>query len=365
MNRNTKAAVAATLCSLALPAAASAATKPLLTGPPLKKPPAGVPKDVSVAQFYPQAIKIAAGDSISFQFVACPAVSVGKPGKTPGLLTQLPGLNVSGAKDAAGADFWFNGRPQMAVDSGYFFGNAKSGAKFAGKTISSGFPQGKGAPKPWKVTFPKAGTYEASCALFPGMKAKITVVGKGRPVPSAKADQAVIKRQLAKTIAVAKQLGADAEAPQPANTITTGPDAKTGEMLFRFTPSKLTVPVGQPVTLKMGDGTRELHTFTFFTDEKATMELAKNGVGPLPGAAKKGPPTMGVDAAVGFRSEQPGTALSVDGTTHGNGFANTGLLDTDPKTSLPSSDTVTFTKPGTYKFLCLMHPDMTGEVTAQ
>jgi plastocyanin len=365
VHRSSKAAFAAAICSLALPGAAAAATKTIYAGPPLKKPPAGVPKDVGVNQFFPQAIKVAAGDTITFQRVACPSVSVGKPGHAPKLIGSKPGLTVAGVTDAAGAAAWFNGKPQLAVDSGYFFGSAKSGAKLAGKTISSGFPQGQGAPKPWKVTFPKAGTYEASCPLFPHMTAKITVVGKGKRVPSAKADQAAVKKQLDKAIATAKDLGKQAEGQQPADTIQAGPDSTSGVLLYRFTPAKLTVPVGRPVTLKMGDGTREFHTFTFFTDEKATMDLAKNSLGPLPGGSSSGPPTMGVAALAGFRSEPAGTALTDDGSTHGNGFVNTGLLDTDAKSAFPSQDTITFAKPGAYRFLCLLHPDMTGEIDVQ
>ena len=110
----------------------------------------------------------------------------------------------------------------------------------------------------------------------------------------------------------------------------------------------------------MGDGTREYHTFTFFTDQKATETLAQNALAPLPGTGKSGPPVMGIDPLAGLRSEPAGTALTDDGTTHGNGFVNTGLLDTDPKSSYPAQDTITFTKAGTYKFLCLLHPDMHG-----
>ena len=41
----------------------------------------------------------------------------------------------------------------------------------------------------------------------------------------------------------------------------------------------------------------------------------------------------------------------------------TGLLDTDPRTSFPASKSVTFTKAGTYSFICTVHgPTMKGSI---
>jgi plastocyanin len=362
MPPTTKIAFATALCSLALPAVAGAATKTVFTGPPMQKPPAGFPKDGGINQFFPQSIKVAAGDTLKFQIAGCPAVVVSKPGDAPDFVVDDAERKVAGVKDAAGADFWFNGRPQPIANPAVFFG-AKSGGKFTGKPVGSGFPGGPGAPKPWSVTLPKAGTYEMSCPLFEGMTGTITVVGKGKPVPSAKADAARVKAQLATAVARVKQL--DKQAAPAGNVITAGPDAKTGEILYRFTPAKKTVAVGQPVELTMGEGTRELHTFTFFTDDKATKKLAQNSLAPLPGTGKTGPPVMGIDPLAGLRSEPAGTALVDDNTTHGNGYVNTGLLDTDPQSAWPSKDSITFTKAGTYKYLCLLHPEMRGEVTAQ
>ena len=51
-----------------------------------------------------------------------------------------------------------------------------------------------------------------------------------------------------------------------------------------------------------------------------------------------------------------------DGTNHGNGFLNTGNLDRDPATPSPGSTQVTFSKAGTYEYICLLHPFMKGSV---
>jgi plastocyanin len=360
VTRTTQAAVAAALCSLALPPVAGAANKTVLAGPAPGKPPAGVPKDASVNRFLPDSIKVRAGQPLSFQITGCPSVAVSRPGDVPQFVVDDATRTIAGVNDAAGAALWFDGAKQPIANPGVFLG-VKSGARFAGKAIASGFPAGPGAPKPWKVTFPTPGTYTMSCPIFPGMTGKITVVGARAAVPSPAADAQRVKAQLADAIKNVKRIAA---APAPAgDVITTGPDAGTGELLYRFTPAKKAVAVGTPVTLKMGEGTREYHTFTFFTDQKATETLAKNSLAPLPGTGKTGPPIMGIDPLAGLRSEPAGTALTDDGTAHGNGYVNTGLLDTDPKSRFPDHDSITFTKAGTYKYLCLLHPEMQGEIT--
>ena len=69
---------------------------------------------------------------------------------------------------------------------------------------------------------------------------------------------------------------------------------------------------------------------------------------------------------VTFRSEAPGTPITFDGANHGNGYANTGVLDANPVTPLPSSEKVTFTKAGTYSYYCAVHGnDMAGEIVVK
>lgn len=358
----TTAALATALAALLLPTAAQAATKTVFTGPPLDKPPAGVPKDAGINQFFPASITLRAGDTLAFQLNGCPAPVVSKPGDAPPFVVDDATHPITGVKDAAGADLWFNGRPQPIANPDVFFG-AKSGKRFTGAPLSAGFPTGRGSPKPWKVVFPKAGTYEMSCPIFAGMIGRITVVGKDKQAPSARADQRRAKRQLAKSIATVKRLAK--AAPPAGDVITAGPDARSGEILYRFTPAKKTIALGQPLTLTMGEGTREFHTFTFFTDDKKMKKLAENSLAPLPGTGETGPAVMAIDALAGLRSEPLGTPLTDDGTTHGDGYVNTGLLDTDARSAWPAKDEITFTKPGTYKVICVLHPEMRAEVSVR
>ena len=63
-------------------------------------------------------------------------------------------------------------------------------------------------------------------------------------------------------------------------------------------------------------------------------------------------------------ADPPGTTVSYDGTNHGDGFLNSGVLDGDSKTPFPQKFTVSFSKPGTYTFFCAIHPEMVGKITA-
>ena len=63
-----------------------------------------------------------------------------------------------------------------------------------------------------------------------------------------------------------------------------------------------------------------------------------------------------------YPSEPPATTATLTPLTHGNGFWNTGVMDTANATPLPSSGTVTFGAPGTYKYYCLIHTFMHGVI---
>jgi plastocyanin len=59
------------------------------------------------------------------------------------------------------------------------------------------------------------------------------------------------------------------------------------------------------------------------------------------------------------------TPVSFSATTHGNGFWNSGALDSNSKSPLPGNASLKFDTPGTYTFYCLIHPFMRGTVTVQ
>ena len=54
--------------------------------------------------------------------------------------------------------------------------------------------------------------------------------------------------------------------------------------------------------------------------------------------------------------------IKVNATTHGDGFANSGILFDPPDGPAPHSFKVTFTQPGTYQLECEIHPNMDATV---
>ncbi|HEY6761259.1 MAG TPA: plastocyanin/azurin family copper-binding protein [Baekduia sp.] len=360
MHGPTKVAFAATLCCLVVPGVASAATKSVVAGPPLKKAPAGVPKDGDLNEFFPKAVKIHTGDSVKWTVAGFHVVTFPKKGEAPPTLAVPdPSKPATGFNDAAGQPFWFNGQgipfvpPVVALGTG-------SGKTYTGAAaVGSGVPAGE-HPKPFVVKFPKAGTYTYFCTIHPGMKGTVTVVGKGKPVPSDQADAARAKTQLDTGLATLKKL--DKQKVTQANTVVAGPDSTSGPVLYRYTPSSLTTKVNTPVTLTMTAGTTEDHTFTFSKNVKASGKIAeKELLAPVPGTT---PPAFAFSPKWAYPSEAPGSPLVYDGTNHGDGFLNSGVLDGDPKSPFPQKVTVSFSKPGTYTFFCAIHPFMVGKITA-
>jgi plastocyanin len=363
LSHRTKAAFAVAIAVITVPASASAATKTVYAGPPLNKPPKGVPEYASPNEFYRKNVTIHRGDSVSWQFRGFHNVVIPKKGTAPPPLPLVdPTRKVTGEKDPAGAAFWFEGQPQLVFNPLSAF---PQGAKtYTGsKLVASGLPEGEKV-KPFKVRFTKAGTFNFYCTVHPGMQGKVKVVGRTKPVPSARADKRATDEQLARAIAEIKKNNKRADAPGA--VVEMGRDTSRTALLAFF-PAKKTVPVGTKVEFRMSPGTGEIHTATFF----AAKDLAKGGYAeklvrafgaPLPGTGQNGPPVLGIPGAVVYPS-QP-TDLTFDGTQNG-GFVNTGVLDGVPQSPQPLSKTITFTAPGTFTYICIIHPFMKGTVTVQ
>jgi plastocyanin len=335
------------LAALLLPAAADAATKPVFRGPPPKGELKGVKGPAFDSSFYPDRVTIARGDKIKLTTLGFgDTIFVPKGQKAPAFAVPNPGAPVSGAKDAAGADMWFNGRPAFAPNPAAIMpqgGKVIDGTKAVGSGLAL-----DGPPKPWVVKFPKAGKFVLRSALQPGVT--LTVNVKKGQRSSKKADAARVKRQLRANAKLANRL-LKSKGPE-GNVVRAGNDQK-GVATIAFFPAKKTVMVGDTVTFAMSQQSIETHNVAF--GPKAYLdEHAKNFFGPV------------FEPFVTFRSEAPGTPISFDGANHGNGYVNTGVLDTNPVTDFPKSERVTFTKAGTYAYYCAVHGnDMAGEIVVE
>src|SRR5689334_21020853 len=101
---------------LLLPAGAHAATKTVSAGLPVAKAKA-MPADSTGNAFYPRTVSVNAGGKVAFEIAGLHNVIFPAKGAKPAPF-HAPDATapVTGAKDATGADFWFNGQPNWQLD---------------------------------------------------------------------------------------------------------------------------------------------------------------------------------------------------------------------------------------------------------
>jgi plastocyanin len=347
--------VAAIAATTLVPAAlAQGATRTVVAGPPGKV--AGTPPDGDSNAFFRKTVTVHVGDKVKWKINGFHTVTVPARGKKPpAFISPDPtGAKVSGVNDAAGTPFWFNGQTRLVLDAlGAFPVKGKS---YNGKKlVSSGAPLGNGPAPPYTLKFTKKGSYAYYCTIHVGMKGTVKVVAKGKAIPSVKANKKAAKKEYAK---VAKRQINDAKFAGPAgNAVQAGNDT-VASTIFRFFPATKSVPVGTTVTFSLSPKTTEIHTISFGPADYLQATAAAF-VMPDP-ANPTGPPTV-YNPQIAFPSDVP-TLPAYDGTSHGNGFLSTGIIDRDAATPSPGSATVTFNKAGTYSYICLIHPFMKGQI---
>jgi plastocyanin len=335
----------AAMAAIALPAAAAARTQLVWAGgPPSFQQTMGQLYSAEANDFFPRSVTINQGDSIEWQGMSINFHSIDLPGRSgQDLPLILPeGGIVSGVNDAAGNPFWFNGLPNLGFNTrllGPLGANTYDGSERA----DSGLPLGP--PSGFRVTFTKPGTYEYFCDVHYDMRGVVVVKPDGAQVPSAADNAATVAKQAQRDLEVAKALAAT---QVDGNRVDLGEAGKFNVEVLAMFPSTLHVPTGSTVTFQMSPLTGETHTATF-GPESYRNELANSFLGAVfdPRAAYPSDPTI---------------PISLSPTSHGNGFANSGALDLDAGTPLPPQSTITFTKPGTYRYQCLIHPFMRGTV---
>ena len=350
MKSQIKVATAAAVVALLLPAAAQAATKDVYAGTPPRGALKGVRGLATDNAFYPKRIAVHAGDRVRFNILGFHNVLFAPRGtEAPPLFAPNPQAPVSGATDAAGNLMWFNGQPTIAPSPEVLApvgGTVVDGSKVVG----SGLPAEDGPPKPFKVRFPKTGNYTFVCSVHPGMKVTVQVKGKRARIASARQDAKRILKQANAAAKLGKQLIAGKGVPG-GNTIRAGND-KAGVATIAFFPAEKTIKVGDTVTWALSPRTTEIHNVAFGPQDYV-QNLARNFLGP-----------QGLDPMTVYPSEPPGASAVYDATNHGNGYINTGILDVDGATPNPTNASITFTKPGTYTYYCVVHgAEMKGRIT--
>ena len=342
-------AIVVACASLALPATAAAASKTVYSGGPGKfQSQISNKYSTGVDGFLLSRVTIDVGDTVVWDAKSRSngfhSVDFPRKGGPDVPLMRPIGNTESSVGDAAGNPFWFNGHaPKIGFNPALL--SASNGGTYDGSTrIESGLPVGKVSD--FKLKFTKPGVYKYFCDVHRGMVGFVVVRKKGQAVPSARDDKKALAKQEAAYVAGSKKL---------IKTKVSGPNVSLGVVgaagleAYAMFPDKLSVKTGTTVTFAMAKNTRELHTATFGPKRYVDALANQFGNSPVfPGNAV-------------YASDPPGTITETP-TSHGNGFVNTGALDRDSTTPLPPSGRIKFTTPGTYNFICLLHPFMKGTV---
>jgi len=318
----------------------------------------GVPSGVDPNAFFRSKITVHQGDTVEWKFRGFHDIAFLGGKKKPDLIVPNLAQLVSGANDAAGSPYWFNGQPNLDINPLVAFpAGGKTFSKH--KLTGSGLPLGD-KPAPYKLKFNSRGTFTYYCLVHPGMAARVRVVSRHTHIPTNKQNAAAGARELRAIIASAKKR--IAAAPPSGATVEVG--RSTSEWSAqRFFPSSLTVKVGEPVTFTMEkDSPSEPHTVTFGPADVLKALSFENVIPPANGA---GPPEIRLDPRLVYPTSPPGpNPVAYDLSNHGNGLENVALLDNNSATPQVANKTVmTFKSPGTYTYVCVIHEGMAGTVT--
>jgi plastocyanin len=187
------------------------------------------------------------------------------------------------------------------------------------------------------------------------MGMNIVVRPKGAAVQTAEEVAAKAKAETDAAWAQAKSLAAT---KPPQNTVIMGIDGRKtagGRLtILDFLPALTTVKVGTTVNFAVR-APSEIHNVGFGPLKYIDKFMKQTDLFPMgPGSKNQVTPVFV------YGTDPRGTPF--DGQNHGNGFFATGLAD-GLRGGLPNAVRVTFTAPGKYHFICLLHgPDMAADI---
>ena len=187
----------------------------------------------------------------------------------------------------------------------------------------------------YSLTFSTPGIYQYLCVIHPGMVGSVQVLPSGNTGASTQANiDAQAKSQLDSAIAagnasVAAVKNSSSKNADGSTTYTNMIPASAGQVdLFQFVDPNMNVKVGD--TVKWINNTEVPHTVTF-------------------GIENAGPSFQGP-----FVPTTSATGTKYDGS----GLVNSGIYSAGFPGSVGNSFSLTFTKPGTYAYICLLHADL-------
>jgi plastocyanin len=222
------------------------------------------------------------------------------------------------------------------------------------------------------------GTYHFMCLLHrETMAGKIVVVPSSTSVTSPSDQYTAGQKQLADLegkLAPAVTAERQGKPPIPGITLPgknvvlagSGSESAQDAEITEFGPSKISIPVGGSETWYIIGP----HSITFNSDstnddirsvaDDGTVHINAKAIAPANAPGEPPPSSSGV--ANGSANAPPQFKVVARKTWDGTGFLNTGVFVNSFGPPLIEGYTITFTKAGTYKYLCTVHDDMKGEV---
>jgi plastocyanin len=271
---------------------------------------------LAVEAFFPSNVFVNEGDTVDFTnpYEEIHTVTfLGKDEKAPDLVLPVGPPPKSGPPSLG-----FNPKVAAPTPGKTYDGSAytNSGILNKGQTFS--------------LTFPKQGTFPFLCVVHPGMVGTVQVLAPGVHVPDQKQLDYEATQRLSAD--VAKGEAAAAAARPGRNEVINVPSVGQVDIM-RFLPTRLSVGVGETVTFK--NDTPVPHTVTFTSGQAAPALTDAMGV-LNPGVLFPARPSPNYE---------------------GTGYYNSGFLGTGPEATAGTTFSLTFTKPGTYSYICVLHAD--------
>lgn len=238
------------------------------------------------------------------------------------------------------------------------------------------------ADQPFSMTFAddiKPGKYTYICLLHaPTMAGTVTVVAPGTQIPTVAEVTADGQAEQAALHAVLKPVvDATLAAAKPGEVMAgTGSPDQPSAMALTFIPESVTVKAGEAVTWTVIGP----HTITFNPPADAMPLRLADSTGvhvnqvalapagspgmPAPPEADPNAPTPDPNAPTPDPNAPPPPPIVIDGGTwDGTGYHSSGAILSFPPQLFAYK--LAFSEPGTYPYVCTIHPGMTGTVTVQ
>jgi plastocyanin len=309
---------------ISLLGAALASTTPVVAAPPITWTVivGGMTADTSVYAngFFPRAIEIGVGDTITWTFEGFHNVAFLSGGAAPPFAVP------------EGHKMYWN--PQMVRPVG---DKTYDGTGYH----NSGTP-GHG-PFSYALTFTKPGRYTYECTIHSGMRGVVIVKEKATGTPAAALKQGRAEQAASLAAGAARLASLTPERHGDTVVLPLVGSREQRYSLLRFGREPLVIRRGATVTWAMRDPF-EIHTVTFTSGEKPAEFVM---VEPQQGG---GPPKLLLNP----KAITPTTSQRYDGT----GYVNSGMLFPPGNPGhQPTSFSLTFTTPGRFEYWCLVHAE--------